>query len=58
MRSILASILATLLLAVGVSHGVLDSREVVQASEILAKIEIGEPVEYDNVIVEGIREMR
>ena len=27
--------------------------DVVQASEILAKIERGEPVEYDNVIVDG-----
>ncbi len=30
-----------------------DSREVVQASEILAAIERGEPVGYDRVIVEG-----
>ena len=30
-----------------------DQRPVVQASEILAKIERGEPVEYDGVIVEG-----
>lgn len=27
--------------------------EVVQAEKILAKIEKGEPVEYDNVIIEG-----
>ncbi len=40
-------------MAVGGSEGALDSREVVQASEILAKIERGEPVEYDVVIVEG-----
>ncbi len=30
-----------------------DPRPIVQASEILAKIERGEPVEYDGVIVEG-----
>ena len=53
-RSILALILVALLLAVGASEGAPDSREVVQASEILAKIERGEPVEYDGVIVEGL----
>ena len=30
-----------------------EEREVVKAEEILAKIERGEPVEYENVIVEG-----
>jgi len=30
-----------------------DQRPVVQASEILAKIERGEDVEYDGVIIEG-----
>ena len=30
-----------------------DQRPVIQASEILAKIERGEDVEYDGVIVEG-----
>jgi len=30
-----------------------DPRPIVPASEILAKIERGEPVEYDGVIVEG-----
>jgi len=30
-----------------------DQRPVIQASEILAKIERGEDVEYDDVIVEG-----
>ena len=52
-RSILALVLVALLLVVGISEGASDSREVVQASEILAKIERGEPVEYDDVIVEG-----
>ena len=42
-----------LLLAVGAAEGASDSRPVVQASEILAAIEGGEPVEYNNVIVEG-----
>ena len=35
------------------AQGAPDSRVVIQASEILAKIENGEPVEYDGVIVEG-----
>jgi hypothetical protein len=43
-----------LLMAAGASCGATeDSRRVVQASEILAAIERGEPVEYDGVIVEG-----
>jgi len=42
-----------LLLAVGASEGASDSRQVVQASEILAAIERGGPVEYNGVIVEG-----
>ena len=37
----------------GISDAASDSRKVVQASEILAAIERGEPVEYDGVIVEG-----
>ena len=48
-----ALVLVALLLAVGASEGASDSRQAVQASEILAAIERGEPVEYDNVIVEG-----
>jgi len=41
-------------MAAGVSLGeTIDSREVVQADEILAAIERGEPVDYDGVIVEG-----
>jgi len=40
--------------AAGASSGASeDSREVVLASEILAAIERGEPVDYDGVIVEG-----
>jgi len=39
--------------AVGTSEGDSDSRSVVQATEILAAIERGEPIEYDFVIVEG-----
>jgi len=35
-----------------------DSREVVLASEILAAIERGEPVDYDGVIVEGDLDLR
>lgn len=31
----------------------LNERKVIQASEILAKIERGEDVEYDGVIIEG-----
>lgn len=43
-----------LLMVAGASDGASeDSREVVQASEILAAIERGEPVDYDGVIVEG-----
>ena len=43
-----------LLTAAGASDGASeDSRKVVQASEILAAIERGEPVDYDGVIVEG-----
>jgi len=39
---------------VGLSEGASsNSREVVQASDILAKIERGEPVKYDGVIIEG-----
>jgi len=34
-----------------------DQRPVIQASEILAKIERGEDVEYDGVIVEGELEL-
>jgi len=44
--------LAALLLA-GIAQGSVDSRRVVQASEILVKIERAESMEYDNVIVEG-----
>ncbi len=41
-------------MAAGASDGASeDSREEVQASEILAAIERGEPVDYDGVIVEG-----
>ena len=52
--SILALALLFLLLA-GPSFGapVDDRRPLVPASEILAKIERGEPVEYDGVIIEG-----
>ena len=52
--SILALILLAFLLA-GPALGAPDDepRPIVQASEILAKIERGEPVEYDGVIVEG-----
>jgi len=38
---------------VGTSEGASDSRKVIQAGEILAAIEHGEPIEYDDVIVEG-----
>ena len=37
---------------VGASEGASDSREVVQASEILETIENDKTVEYDNAIVE------
>ena len=37
----------------GTSEGASDSRKVIQAGEILAAIEHGEPIEYDDVIVEG-----
>ena len=50
--SILALALAALLLA-GMALGAPDSRKEIQASEILEKIERGEPIEYDGVIVEG-----
>jgi len=33
--------------------GAAEPTRVVQAEEILKKIELGQPVEYDNVIVEG-----
>jgi uncharacterized protein YjbI with pentapeptide repeats len=39
--------------AVSVAQSEGDGREVVQANEILEKIERGEPVEYDHVLVEG-----
>ncbi|HOO53063.1 MAG TPA: pentapeptide repeat-containing protein [Methanothrix sp.] len=55
-RPVPALALAALLLlvAAGASLGASeDSRKVVQASEILAAIERGEPVDYDGVIVEG-----
>ncbi|HPE52390.1 MAG TPA: hypothetical protein PLS83_12925, partial [Methanothrix soehngenii] len=52
-KPILTLILAALLLAAGASEGASDSREVVSAGEILAKIEQGELVEYEGVIVEG-----
>ncbi len=41
------------LLFVGLAQGAPDSRRIVQASEIMEKIERGEPVHYDGVIVEG-----
>ena len=51
MRPIL--VLVVLLLG-GAALGASDSRQQeVQASEILAKIERGEPVEYDNVVIAG-----
>ena len=52
-RPILALALAAFLLVVSISEGSSDSREIVQASEILTKTEGGEPVEYDVVIIEG-----
>ncbi|MGV8174186.1 MAG: pentapeptide repeat-containing protein [Methanothrix sp.] len=47
---ILVCALAVLLMIVA---GAAEPTRVVQAEEILKKIELGEPVEYDNVIVEG-----
>jgi hypothetical protein len=47
---ILAGFLAVLLMMVA---GAAQPTRVVQAEEILKKIELGLPVEYDNVIVEG-----
>jgi hypothetical protein len=49
----LALVLVTILLSSGTSECESDSLKVVQASEILAAIERVEPVEYDDVIVEG-----
>jgi len=46
-------VLVALLLVLGISEGASDSSEVVQANEIRAKIERGEPVEYDGMIVVG-----
>jgi uncharacterized protein YjbI with pentapeptide repeats len=50
--SILALALTALLLT-GIAQSAPDSREVVKASEILEMIDRGEPIDYDNVIVEG-----
>ena len=47
---ILAGFLAVLLMMVA---GAAEPTRVVQAEEILKKIELGQPVEYDNVIVVG-----
>ena len=47
---ILVGFLAVLLMMVA---GAAEPTRVVQAEEILKKIELGQPVEYDNVIVEG-----
>ncbi len=47
---ILACVLAVLLMMVA---GAAELTRVVQAEEILKKIELGQPVEYNNVIVEG-----
>ena len=47
---ILAGFLAVLLMMVA---GAAEPTRVVQAEEILEKIELGQPVEYDNVIVVG-----
>ena len=54
MRLTLALALMALLLVVCLSDGASsDYCNVVQASEILAEIERGEPVKYDEVVVEG-----
>lgn len=53
MRTIPALILTALLLAASASASSPHAREVVAASEILAKIERGEAVSIDNLIVEG-----
>jgi hypothetical protein len=54
---ILALVLMTLLLVVGISDGSSDSRKVIQASEILAAIERGDSIKYDDVVVEGNLEL-
>ncbi len=53
MRSILVLVVSVFLFVVGVTHGASESSKVVQASEILAKIERGELVDYKDVIIEG-----
>ena len=52
---ILVGFLAVLLMMVA---GAAEPTRVVQAEEILKKIELGQPVEYDNVIVEGELDLR
>ena len=52
---ILAGFLAVLLMMVASAA---EPSRVVQAEEILKKIELGQPVEYDNVIVEGELDLR
>ena len=52
---ILAGFLLVLLLMVA---GAAEPTRVVQAEEILKKIELGQPVEYDNVIMEGDLDLR
>ena len=47
---ILAGFLAVLLMIVA---GAAEPTHVVQAEEILKKIELGQPVEYDNVTIVG-----
>jgi len=47
----LALILAVLV--AGSADGESDSRQVLKASDVLAKIGSGEPVEYTDVIIEG-----
>lgn len=62
MRRILALAIVAILLALltlaGASQGAPDSREIVKASDILDRIEKGEDVQYEDVIVQGDLDLR
>jgi len=53
MKMISALVLTALLLTASASSGTPNAREVVQATDILSKIERGEAISVDNLIVEG-----
>jgi hypothetical protein len=54
MRLTLAFTLIGLLLVITVAESSSEASKVISASEVLANVQRGEPIEYDNYIIEGV----